>query len=196
GPVEGRRSVAQGAVQREAGGFVRRVAGTVVVVLVAVAASRAGQAVVVADVARGALLAGVETYQREPGGGVIEDGATPIGRGVTAGTILREVGRFVRRSVGYVVVVLVAAPAGAARQAVVVVHVALGAQQAGMRARQGEPGSRVVEGGAGPVEGRRSVALGAVLREAGSFVRRVGGSVVIGLVAAPARRAVQRVIVV
>ena len=196
GPVGGRGSVAQGAVHRESGGFVRWVAGPVEVGKMAVAAGRAGQAVVIIDVASGALLGGVESHQPETRGGVVEGGAVPIRRRVTPGTILREVGRLMRRIVGVVEIGLVTAPAGAARQIVVVAHVALRALQAGMRAGQGEPGRRVVEGGAGPVEGRGSVAKRAVLREAGGFVRRVVGSVEIGLVAAPAGRAVQGVVII
>ena len=196
GPVEGRGSVAQGAVLRESGGLVRRVGGPIEVGEMAVDAGCAGQGVVVVDMARGALLAGVETHQREPGTRVVENGATPIGRGVTAGTILREVSRLVRRIVGSVVVGLVTVPAGPARQAVVVAHVALGALQADMRAGQGKPGSCVVERGAGPVEGRGSVAQGAVHRESGGFVRRVGGPIVVGEMAADAVRAGQGVVVV
>src|ERR1019366_2790230 len=173
------------------GGQVRRVGGSIVVGLVAVPAGRAGQAVVVVDVARGALLAGVESHQRESGGRVVERGATPIGRSVTAGTILREVSRLVGRIVGVVEIGLVTAPAGPARQTVVVAHMALDTLQADMRTGQSEPGGRVVERGAGPVEGRGSVALGAVLRESGGFVRRVVGSVVVDLVAAPTGRAGQ-----
>ena len=59
--------MAQGAVLRESGGFVRRVVGSVVVALVAVPASRARQAVVVVQVARRALLGGVQAQQLEPG---------------------------------------------------------------------------------------------------------------------------------
>ena len=196
GPVECRGSVAQGTVHREAGGFVRRVGGPVEVGLVAVEASRAGQAVVIVEVAPGALLGGVESHQRETRGGVVERGASPIRRGVAPGAILREVGGFVRRIIGVVEIGLVTAPAGAARQIVVVAHVALRALRAGMGAGQGEPGGRVVEGGAGPVKSRRSVAKRAVLREAGGFVRRVVGPVEVGLVAAPAGRAIQRVVII
>ena len=101
-----------------------------------------------------------------------------------------------RRSVGSVVVGLVTVPAGAARQAVVVAHVALLALQADMRAGQSEPGSRVVERGAGPVEGRGSVAQGAVHRESGRLVRRVGGPVEVGQMAVGASRAGQVVVIV
>src|ERR1039458_2826364 len=88
----------------------------------AVAAGRAGQAVVIIEVAPGALLGGVEAHQRETRGGVIEGGTVPIRRGVAPGAILWEVGRLMRRTVGVVEIGLVTAPAGAARQIVVVAH--------------------------------------------------------------------------
>src|ERR1035438_2285637 len=138
----------------------------------------------------------MESHQCEPGSGVVEGGAAAVGSGMAAGAVLREVGRLVRRGGGSVVVGLVAAPAGAARQAVVVAHVALSAQQAGMRAGQREPGRRMVKRGAGPVEGRGSVAQGAVLRESGGLMWRVGGPIVISLVAVPAGPAGQAVVVV
>ena len=72
-----------------------RVVGVVEVGLVAVPAGGAGDAVVVVGVARGALLAGMETHERERGRGMVEGGAVPIGGGVAAGTILREVGGLV-----------------------------------------------------------------------------------------------------
>ena len=153
GPVKSRGSMANGAVLREAGGFVRRVGGSVEVVLVAAPAGRAAQSVVIIDVARGALLGGVEAHQGEARGGVVKGGAVPICRGVTPGAILREVGRLMRRTVGSVVVGLVTVPASCRGQAVVVVHVALDALHAGVRASQREPGRRMVKRGAGPVDG-------------------------------------------
>ena len=196
GPVKGRGSVAHGAVLREAGGFVRRVSGSVEVALVAAPAGRAAQVVVAIDVAPGALLAGVESHQRETRSCVVEGGAVPIRRGMTPGTILREIGRLVRRIVGVVEIGLVTVPTGRTGQTVVVAHVALNALQADMGAGQGEPGSSVIERGAGPVEGRGPMAQGAVHRESGGLVRRVGGAVVVGLVAGDAGRAVQGVVVV
>src|ERR1019366_8520428 len=129
-------SVALGAVLREAGSQVRRAEGVLVFSLMAVPAGETGQAVGVVHVARRAQLRRMESHQREAGGSVIERGAIPIRRGVAAGAILREIGCFVRRGVGSVVVALVTVPAGPAGQAVVVVHVALGALQAGVRAGQ------------------------------------------------------------
>ena len=89
---------------------------------------------------------------------MVEGGSIPIHGGMAGGTILREIDGLMRRIVGAVIVGLVAVPASAAGEAVVIVHVALGALLADVRARQGEAGSRMVEHRAGPVEGRRSVA--------------------------------------
>ena len=197
GPVECRGSVAQGAILRESGGFVRRVVGSVEVGLVTAYASRAAQGVVVVDVATRTLLGGMETHQRKAGSGVVEDGAVPIDRAMAAGTILRETRLFVRRVVGVVVIGLVTAPARPACQIEVIVGVALGALQAGVRAGQRKPGSRVVKSSrSGPVEGRSSMAQGAVLREPARFVRRVVGSVEVAEMAVDAGRAVQAEVVV
>jgi len=59
GPVRGRGSVTQGAVQGESGGLMGRIRGVVVIGEMAAAASRAGQAVVIAHVARCAQLCGM-----------------------------------------------------------------------------------------------------------------------------------------
>ena len=133
--------MAKRTVLREAGGLVRRIVGTVEVGLVAAPAGRAVQRVVIIDVARGALLGGMESHQREAGDGVAETGAGPIDHGVAHGTILRKAGLFVRRVVGVVVIGLVTAPARRAGQTEIVIRVALGALHAGMRAGQREPGS-------------------------------------------------------
>lgn len=119
----------------------RRIVGTVEVGLVAAPAGRGVQCVVIIDVARGALLGGVESHQREAGGGVVETGAGPIDHGVAPGTILREAGLFVRRVIGVVVIGLVTTPARRAGQTEIVICVALGALHAAMRAGQREPGS-------------------------------------------------------
>jgi len=133
GPVQGRAAMAQGTVLRERRGRVRRIVRAVVIGLVAVPARRTGQAVVVVDVARRTLLAGMQPDQRKPGGGVIERRAVPVRGGVAAGAILREVRRFVRRVIGAVVIGLMAVPASSRRQGVVVVDVALCALQVRMR---------------------------------------------------------------
>ena len=146
--------------------------------------------------ARGALLRGVHSDQREPGGRVVECGAEPVHGRVAAGAILREIRGFVRRIVGPVVIRLVTVPASAIRQTVVVIDVALRALQAGMRAGQREAGIGVVEGSAGPIRNGVAVAESAILREPGSCVRRVVSAGIIRLVAIPAIGAAQRIIVV
>src|SRR5947209_8387908 len=82
-----------------------------------------------------------------------------------------------------VVFTLMAANAGCRQSAgVVVVGVARSAGHGGMRAGQRERGVVVVKGGARPVGGR--VAGFASRRESGGGVIRVGGAVVVRLVAA------------
>ena len=130
----------------------RRIVGPVVVGLMAVPTGRAGQAVIVVDVACRALLAGMQPDERKTGGGVVKRGARPIRGGVATRAILREVPSFVRRIIGAVVIRLMAVPAGGASQSVVVVHVALRALQVGMRAGQRESGGGVVKRGAGPIQ--------------------------------------------
>ena len=132
GPIGG--GMANGTVLRESGGLVRRSGGSVVIGLVAIPAGRAGQAEVIIHVALGARCRKMRPGQGEARGGVVERGAGPIGGGMAAGTILRESAGFVRRVGGVVVVGLVTVPAGGAGQAVIIVHVAQGALQAGMRA--------------------------------------------------------------
>ena len=75
-------------------------------------------------------------------------------------------------AVGRIEIVHVAADAGRAGQAEIVVHVALRALEAGMRARQREPGSGVIELRAHPLH--RRVAYRAILREG---ARHVVGSI-------------------
>ncbi len=174
----------------------RRIGGAVVIRLVAVPARPTGQGVIVVQVTGGAGSGGVQTNEGEAGRRMIERGSAPVGGGVALRAVLREVGRLVRRIVGVVVVRLVAVPAGAAREAVVVVHVALVALQGQMRPRQGEARGGVVERGIRPSGRGASVAEGAILREAGGHVRRIRCAVVIGLMTVPTGRAGQRVIVV
>src|ERR1017187_10445102 len=164
-PVGG--GVAGGAILRESGRLMGGIGGPVIVGLMAVPASRAGQAEVIVDVALHALQGSVRAGEGEAGGSVIKRGAGPIGGGVAGGTILRETRGFVRWVGGVVVVGLVAVPAGAGGQAVVAIHVALGALQAGVRSGQGKAGG--------------GVAGGTILRETRGFVRWVGGVVVVGL---------------
>ena len=63
-----------------------------------------------------------------------------------------------------------------------------------MEACQSKAGARVIERGAGPISG--GVTYRTVLWEAGGFVGRIGGVVVIGLVAIPARATSQAEVIV
>lgn len=98
----------------------------------------------------------------------------PIRRGVARGAILREIGLLVIRAVSRIVIVLVAVPALAARNAVVAELgvVTLLALQARMRARQRKPGRRMVKRGSAP-PWRRRVTRIAGRREARLSVARV-----------------------
>src|ERR1019366_1564695 len=141
GPVH--EGVARTAGLREARDDVAGVGGARVVGLVATPAIAGSGGVIVAHMAQGALTigqhGGVITGQRERRGRVRERGAGPIGGRMAYGTVLRESGGRVRRVGGSAVVALMAVPAGRAGQAVVVVHVALGAQHIRlMEAREGE----------------------------------------------------------
>jgi len=138
----------------------------------------------------------VEAGQGKAGGGVIEGGAGPVGRGMARGTVLREAGRQVGRIGGAVVIGLMAIPAGAAGQAVIAVHVALGARHGQMEACQSKTGGRVIERSAGPVQRGSAMAQRAILGKTGGLVGRIGGAVVIGLMAIPARRAGEAVVVI
>ena len=128
----------------------RRVVGSVVVGLMAVPAGRAGQTVVVVEVARRALLGGVEAQQLEPGGGVVESGAGPIGRGVAGSAGLREAGRRVVGTGGFLEIGQMASHAFLRRPRKYSVHVTLRARHAGMRSGQRESAQAVIERGALP----------------------------------------------
>ena len=149
---------------------------------------RAGQVVVVIDVALRALHPGVRAGQREAGGRVIEGGAGPRRRAVALLAGLRESGTDVVGIRGALEVLQVTAHAGrvCAGEVVVSIHVALRALHAGVRAGQREPRGRVIEGGAGPRG--RAVALLASLREAGLHMVRIRGALEIFQVAADAGR--------
>src|SRR5579884_563881 len=101
----------------------------------AVPASCARQSVIVVHMALAALKRRVHAGERESGGGVIERRAQPVRGRMATGAILRETLGRVRRIVGAVVISLVTVPARGARQAVIAVHMALRALQAGVRAR-------------------------------------------------------------
>src|SRR5579871_283529 len=124
--------------------------------------------------------------------------AGPIRKRVARVAGLRESGRRVI-GIGRVVVIrLMAAPAVAGCGCVVVPHVTQAAlvigQHRGVIAGQLERRRRMRKRGARPVGSR--VAQRAILREARGRMARIVGSVVIGLMAVPARWAVQRVVIV
>ena len=130
----------------------------------------------------------MEPGQRETSGGVIKGRGSPIRRAVARLARLRETSRRVRRIVGAVEIGQVAADTSRVRgrQVVIAIHVALRALQGGVRARQREPGGRVIERRIPPGRGR--VALLARLREVRLHVIGVRGAVEVGQVAADAGR--------
>ena len=145
--------MAQGAVLRESGGFVRRVVGSVVVALVAVPASRARQAVVGVQVARRALLGGVEAQQLEPGSGVVESGTGPVRRGVAGSAGLREAGCRVVGAGGLLEIGQMTSHAFGRGPREYSIHVTLSARHGGMRSGQRESAQTVIERGALPAGG-------------------------------------------
>ena len=178
--------MAEGAVLRESGGFVRRVVGAVVVGLMAVTAGRAGQAVVIVEVARRALLGGVEAQQLEPGGGVVETRAGPISGGVAGSARLREAGRRVVGSGGLLEVGQMTSHAFGRRPREHSIHVTLGAWHADMRSGQREGAQAVIERGALPGGGgMTTLATGG---ELAGLVVGIGGFLEIGQVASHALR--------
>src|SRR5579871_996007 len=99
-----------------------------------------------------------------------------------------------RRIVGALVILLMAAVTGRAVQSEVVVHVAGAAGRVDVSAGKGKAGGVVIEGRARPT--RRVVTLRAVLRESGSSVRRIIGTGPVGLMATETGRARQVEIIV
>jgi len=147
----------------------------------------AGQAVVVIDVALGALQRGVRTGQRKARAGVVERCSRPTGGGVALRAIGGEAARHVVGIRGACEVGLMAAIARrvGAGQAVVAIDVALLALQRGVRASQGEAGGRVIERRARP--GSVVVALQAVGGEPCLNVIGIRRTVVVRLMASDAR---------
>ena len=126
-----------GAVRGEPGRGMARVVGVLEIRHMTSGAGPTGEVVVTVDVALSALHGGVESGQRKAGRRVVEGRIQPV-RGAVAGLTGRgESSRSVRRIVGAVVVVLVAADASriGASQTVIAVDVALLALQRGV-----EPG--------------------------------------------------------
>ncbi len=191
--------VAQFAGCWEAGGGVRRAGGASVILLMARVTESAIQCVIVVDVTIGAEARrhGVRPGQLEAGAGVIECAIGPQDCVVAAFAGRRESrGDVIHRRSRVVVIRLVTRYAGRARQVVIVVDVAIGAEarRHGMGAGQREAGAGVVEGGVRPKS--RVVARIARLREIGADVVWAGGSLIILQVAGHARCAVQVVVVI
>ena len=164
----------------------------VVISLVASDASRAGQTVIVVDMAIGAqtgrnrMISG----KREPRTGMVEGGVHPV-RGVVALVAgLREVCCHVIRVCRSLVVLQVAAHASRCIQAVIIVDVAVsaGAWRHRVQTSEREARTGVVEGGVHPVGG--VVARIASLWEIRCDVIRIGRALEILQMAAHARRAV------
>lgn len=174
----------------------RRVIGSVEIRQVTGDACRAAQRIVIVHVAGRALLRRVHPHQSEASRRMVEDRAQPVCRRVAARAILREIGRFVRRIGGPVIVRLVAVPACRAAQTVIVINVALRALQCGMCAGQREPSGRMVEGGAGPVGDRGPVTDRAIRWETRRLVRRVDCAVEFFQMAVDASGTAERVVVV
>lgn len=178
--------MAEGAVLRESGGFVRRVVGSVEVGLVAVPAGPAGQAVVVVEVARRALLGGVEAQQFEPGGGVVERGAGPIRGGVAGSAGLRKAGCCVVGTGGFLEIGQVTSHALLRRSRKHSIDVTLSARHGGMRSSQRESAQAVIERGALPVGG--GVTTLATGGELTGLVIGIGRAIVVRQVASHALR--------
>ena len=170
---------------------------SLVVLQVTTHASGAIEAVVVVDVAIGALPRRnrVQAGEREAGAGVVESRVQPVRGVVTLVAGLREIGSDVIRTGRSLVILQVAAHAGAGVEIVVIVDVAVGAgaRRDCVQAGQDKAGSGVVKGCVSPLHG--VVALLTGRREARMGDRR-GGVVEIGLVATDARRNRDAVVVV
>ena len=172
--------------------------GVVVIGLVAGDASRAGQAVIVVDVAIGAQAwrNRVIPGEREPGAGMVECGIHPV-RGVMAAVAsLREIRTDVVGICRSLVVLQVATHARRGVQAVIVVDVAIGAgpRRHRVQPRERETGAGMVERGIHPVGG---VMAGiARLREIRGDVVGIRCALEVFQVATHAGCAVQTVVIV
>ena len=164
----------------------RRVVGSVVVGLMAVPAGRAGQTVVVVEVARRALLGSMEAQQLESGGGVVKCGAGPIGRRVAGSAGLREAGRRVVGTGGFLEIGQVASHALLRRSRKYSIHVTLSARHGGMRSGQRERAQAVIERGALPARG--SMTTLATGGELAGLVIGIGRFIVVRQVASHALR--------
>lgn len=152
--------------------------GCIEVVLMATHARGVGDVVVVVDMAIRALPRrnGMCSCQRETGGGVIKRCRLPC-RGIVAGLAsLRESAGYVVRVGGVLEISQVTSHACGARQAVIVVDVAICAlaRRNSMRSCQRKARRAVVECRIGP--SARGVALSTSLRETGGHMVRVRGA--------------------
>jgi len=117
---------------------------------------------------------------------VIECGAGPIGCGVAGSAALRETGRRVVGTGGFLEIGQMASHALLRRPREYSVHVTLGARHGGMRSRQRESAQAVIERGALPVgSGMATLATGGELAGLVIGIRRV---IVVGQVARDALR--------
>ena len=153
--LPGRSRVARLASLREAAAHVIRIRRALEIFQVTGHARRAGQVVIIVDVAVGALARrhGVTARQQETCGGVIEAGRLPSRRGVALQAIRREIGRHVVRIGRALEILQVTRHAARAGQVVVVVRVAIRAlpRRYGVTARQQETCSGVIELSVEPV---------------------------------------------
>ena len=122
-----------------------------------------------------ALRGGMCAGQRETGGRVIELRSHPLHGVVADRAVLREAGGLVVRTIGRIEVVQVARQASRARQAEIVVDMALRALRGGMRASEGKTRGRMVELGSHPLD--RVMAECAVLRECRGLVIRTASRI-------------------
>src|SRR5262249_14232240 len=154
-------------------------------------ARRAGQVVVIVDVAvgAGARWHGMQSGKRKPGAVVVELRVRPVAGVVALLAGLREVRSRVIRIGRALEVLQVSGYAGSAGSVVVIVNVAVGAgaRRHGVQAGEREPGAVVVELRVRPVAG--VVTLLAGLREIRSRVIRIGRALEVLQVAGHARRA-------
>lgn len=182
--------VATVASRREVRLDVVRTGRALVVRHVAVGASPVGDIVIaeLGGVALYALHRRMGARQRETRRSMIERRPAPPGRRRMARLArLREVSRDVAGIVRVVEIIQVARNTRGVRKAEVVIRMALRAKHIRVRARQREPGSGVIETGrTGPIDNRRAVAEGTVVRESGGLVGWVVGVVEVRKVAADA----------
>ena len=184
--LPGDGGMAESAVSREPCRDVIGIGGAGEILGMARIAIKRNRCVVVLDVALRARHGNVRPGEWELGGVVIETRSGPVGGAVASLAGGRETAGRVRRSVGVVVIDLVAPNAIGGQRGVVVVDVAGGASHGDVRPGERKLGRVVIEGRAGPV--LSGVAGLTCSWEAGNRMRRSIGVVEIGLMAADAGR--------